>query len=279
MGSAVTPRAPADAPLLLLHGFLGSPEVFAPLGLDSSRVFAPVLLGHTGAERWPGRSTASRECQADPVLQPPDPIVGDWGLAHGGFDSEVDRLAAWARERGFERGALCGYSLGARLALGLLHRHAELFTHALLISVHPGLQNAEERRQRLTADLEHCRILLEHGTATFVERWESLSLFGTQATLPAATLEAQRRTRLSHSAEGLVQSLLHCGLASMPSRGSAVAEGVALEVLAGERDEKFAQLARGIDWSNTRVEIVPGAGHNLLLERPDVVRDLLRCAP
>lgn len=262
----------ASDPLLLLHGFLGAPQSFAPLGLEPSRVFAPVLLGHSGSDLVPGLPPKAVERVARPALELPSSPTPDWGLCHGGFDREVERLATWARERGFTGGTLCGYSLGARLALRLLRRHPTLFTRALLVSVHPGLDTADERRERLRADLERCRVLADQGLAAFVTRWEAEPLFESQASLPEEVRAAQRRLRLAHRAEGVIQSLLHCGLASMPGSADPPPSGVEVAVFAGQRDEKFVRLAQSLDWPSARVEIVPGAGHNLLLERPDLVR-------
>ncbi|RLB41429.1 MAG: hypothetical protein DRH23_17845, partial [Deltaproteobacteria bacterium] len=63
----------------------------------------------------------------------------DWqSRAVQSFDDEVARLAALASSLQSPR-LLCGYSLGARLALGLLVRQPCLFDAALLIGLHPGL--------------------------------------------------------------------------------------------------------------------------------------------
>jgi 2-succinyl-6-hydroxy-2,4-cyclohexadiene-1-carboxylate synthase len=263
----------AGPPVLLLHGFLGAPEVFAPLGLPKKRVYAPLLLGHRGTELSPERDARSVEVLPEVTLAAPNPLWANWGLAHGGFQREVARLATWARDRGFERGTLCGYSLGARLALGLLRQHPEMFDRAVLISVHPGLERADARVARLQSDLEHCRMLETRGTAAFVAAWEGLPLLASQKALPQAAVEAQRRVRLAHSASGLVQSLLHCGLASMPDLRLPEPE-VELTVLAGELDGKFAEVAAqlGTAWPRARVETIQDAGHNLVLERPRLVQ-------
>jgi pimeloyl-ACP methyl ester carboxylesterase len=50
-----------------------------------------------------------------------------------------------------------------------------------------------------------------------------------------------------------------------------------VDVLAGERDAKFVELARELSslLQGSRLTIVPDAGHNLLLEAPLACADLL----
>jgi 2-succinyl-6-hydroxy-2,4-cyclohexadiene-1-carboxylate synthase len=271
--------------LLLLHGFLGAPSSFSSLHLGRARTFAPVLLGHTGTEIIGSDEDASSAGaslrQATPTtaappfaLELPDQPPPRFGLDHGGFEREVDRLANWASSRGFSGGTLLGYSLGGRLGLGLLVRHPSLFRRALFVSTHSGLQTDRARADRLASDLTHCRALREAGVSEFVSRWERQPLFASQATLSEAAHVEQRRVRCSHSSEGLVQSLLHCGLAAMPDYTEFLDRvDVPVTWLAGELDEKFARLAHelGTRFACVHAQIVPGAGHNLLLERPELV--------
>lgn len=272
--------ARGSAPLLLLHGFLGSPESFAPLALPAHEVFAPVLLGHTGCELPSGAKAAPMPATALAIPDAPD---GRWGLAHCGFANELDRLAAWARTQHPGPFHLCGYSLGARLALGLSVRHPDLCERLTLISVHPGFDDDAARAKRLSSDVERCRDLELQGVDGFVEQWERMPLFKTQKSLSDAALALQRRVRRSHTARGLIQSLLHCGLGSMPSYGSRIGEKPTT-LVTGALDDKFETLARGLRERHLASGSVSGSlscisvqgvGHNVVLERPDVVSSLL----
>lgn len=269
---------------LLLHGFTGSPQSFASLKLNRARVFAPTLLGHTGST-WVRETTLECAEATSPEVPMPSPdasldaaVSADWGLLHGGFVREVDRLAQFLAEHDFRRGHVVGYSLGARLALGLLVRHPDAFERATLIGVHPGLSSDEARQARLSADVERCRALLESGVRTFIEAWEAQPLFASQRALPEAVRQAQRANRLHHSAWGLCQSLLQCGLGAMPDwRPQLATVSAAVTFVTGELDAKFDAVARGLvsDCHDARHVVIEGAGHNPLLERPDAVRALL----
>ena len=129
--------------VVCLHGFTGAPESWdevraaLPAG---GRVECPSLLGHD-----PGDTFTSPT-----------------------FEAEVDRLARQLRGRASdpllhssvdEPWHLAGYSLGGRLALGLLAGHPSLFASATLIGTSPGLEGEDERRQRREADERRARLL------------------------------------------------------------------------------------------------------------------------
>ena len=215
--------------LILLHGFTGSAASFdellehlTQLG-SGARVLRPALLGH-GATSGPS------------VLR---------------FEQEVDRLAAEIRRAGFRGAHLCGYSLGARLALGLLARHAWLFSSATLVGVHPGLSDAGARAARVGSDERWCELLCREGVAGFLRAWEAQPLFETQRELSGARRARQRQLRQTHSAEGLMRALR-------------------VRLVVGSLDSKFESLAQSLTTDFPRIPLlrVQGAGHNLPLEAP-----------
>lgn len=234
---------------LLLHGFTGSPEswsrVLSCAELDQTPL-TPTLAGH-GLD-WQSRAVQS-------------------------FDSEVTRLAALASSAGPPR-LLCGYSMGARVALGLLVRQPHLFDAALLIGLHPGLSDEAARAERRNADAGRARLLRQNGLETFVTAWEELPLFASQRGLPREALAGQRSIRLDHDAEGLARSLEVLGLAEMPDhRASMASIDLSISLMTGSRDRKFFEIAKALDEENTRVhaEVVESVGHNVVLEAPAAV--------
>jgi 2-succinyl-6-hydroxy-2,4-cyclohexadiene-1-carboxylate synthase len=229
---------------LLLHGFTGTSESFAGLTAPAGSL-APTLGGHLGT-----------------------PVRGD-------FSDEVERLA----ELGAGCDGLFGYSLGGRLALGILARYPERFVHAVIVSAHPGLANEPERSARRQADARFVTVLREQGLVSFVDKWQALPLWASLGDLPERVKLMQRQQRLRHGALGLAQSLVHHGLGEMPDLRAPLARvSTSVDVLAGERDVKFAELARELATiiPGSRLRIVPGAGHNLLLERPALCSELMQ---
>jgi 2-succinyl-6-hydroxy-2,4-cyclohexadiene-1-carboxylate synthase len=245
MRSARRASREADVRYLLLHGFTGTPDGVSQL--DPAGV-APTLGGHLGT-----------------------PITGS-------FDDEVERLAQLAGDCQ----GLLGYSLGGRFALGLLARYPRRFAHAVVISAHPGLPGDAERAARREGDLGFVRLLRERGLEAFVDVWQALPLWASQGDLPDSVKAEQRRQRLRHEPEGLAQSLVRHGLGEMPNLRPALADvKTRVELLVGERDTKFVALGRellGI-MPHAHLTVARGAGHNLLLERPGLVSDLLQREP
>ncbi len=234
--------------LVCLHGFTGDPGAWdAVLSVlpDDIHAICPSIAGHHP----------------------------DLPRTEQTFEDEVDRLAALLPAAGGPY-HLAGYSLGGRLALGLLVRHHRLFAAATLIGTHPGLGDATERRDRAASDERLASRLERDGLEPFVDHWQSLPLFGTQRALPPEILAAQRARRLRHTPEGLAHALRTLSLGRMPDYRRHLPEiDLPVHLMAGERDEKFRRLAESMAAAlpSAALEIVPAAGHNLLLEAPGAV--------
>jgi 2-succinyl-6-hydroxy-2,4-cyclohexadiene-1-carboxylate synthase len=228
---------------LMLHGFTGSQVSFARLAVPPSAL-VPTLGGH--------------------LDQP----------ASADFWGEVERLAALASAAT----QLFGYSLGGRLALGLLARYPERFERAVVVSAHPGLHTEEQRRQRRKHDGRFVCLLRKRGLIEFVSAWEELPLWQTQQALPEAGRAAKRRERLGHTAEGLARSLDSVGLGRMPDlRAQLASVAIPVDFLAGAEDTQFVALAEELCriMPRARLSVAAGAGHDLLLERPEFCSEFL----
>ncbi len=229
-----------------MHGFTGMPTDLAALGALAAsgprdgipRVLTPTLGGH---------------------LQEP---------AGTSFDAEVERLAELAP------GAtkLFGYSLGGRLALGLIARYPGRYERAIVVSAHPGLRSESERVRRRLLDRHWIGLLRAQGTSDFVTAWEQQALWGTQRVLPESVRTEKRRLRGLHHAEGLARSLESVGLGQMPDlRPQLSRTRCVVDFLVGGADKKFLALAEELHRLVPRasVQVADQAGHDLVLERPE----------
>lgn len=238
---------------LCLHGFTGTPTCFRELGgaIPEATLWAPELTGHgTPAAAW-----------------------------EPSFEAEVQRLAHWLSERTREPVHLLGYSLGARLALGLLLAHRDRFRSALLIGANPGLRTPTERQERAQGDERYRELLERDGLEAFVDSWERLPLFASQRTLPPEVLAEQRRARLTHTAPGLCHALGALGLAQMPDYWSELPKlDLPVALVVGESDEKFRRLAEAMLHllPSARLELAPAVGHNVVLESPRLLTGLMQ---
>lgn len=171
-----------------------------------------------------------------------------------------------------------GYSLGGRFALGLIAADPARFRRALIVSAHPGLSDRAERARRAAREREWVTRLRSEGIDAFVRAWEAQPLFATQTRLPRTVLEGQRDRRLRQRAEGLAQSLEQHGLARMPSLWEPLARFPGqLDWIVGSADRRFLAIAQEVIRRRpaTRLRILPGIGHNPLLECPQILAECL----
>jgi len=230
-------------PLVLLHGFLGSPASW------DATLAAIAHHGSAWCPWLPGHGPAA-----------PEPAS---------FDAAAQEIADSLPEGAI----LAGYSLGARLALAATLRRPGRARATLLIGGHVGLADPAERVARAALDAERAAALREGDLAAFVSAWEALPLFESQRALPAAQRARQRAARLAHDPRALAWSFDVAGLAQMPDLRAAVASArQPLCFLTGALDLRFGALAASlvrVPWVTH--EVVRGAGHNLLLEAPHAV--------
>ncbi len=250
-------RAPT---YVLLHGFAGAPaswDLVAARLPTRARVLRPALVGHSGP----------------PTADSP-----------ASFHCEVARLAAMIGAADARGGHLVGYSLGGRLALGLIAHDARLATRVTVIGAHPGLREDDPTRaERDLADERWAQLLEREGATRFADTWAEQPVFATQRGLPTPLLAAQQAQRAAHDPRGLAHALRVLSLARMPDlRGPLAQVDVPVTFMAGELDEKFVALAAEtaalLPEGLAQVCVVPGAGHNLLLERPADVAAALAIA-
>ena len=204
-------------------------------------------------------------------------------LGHGASDKPANpasyRMAAVAADicdllgqLNITQTHLLGYSMGGRLALFLALKYPDRFRSLTLESAAPGLADADVRAERHRRDSQMAEDIEARGIASFVDYWESLSLWSSQANLPEKVLAAQRQQRMHNDPRGLANSLRGMGSGAQPSLWQELTHlTVATHLIVGELDDKFRrinqQMAERIP--GARLTVIPAAGHNTHLENPD----------
>ncbi|MGI9253243.1 MAG: 2-succinyl-6-hydroxy-2,4-cyclohexadiene-1-carboxylate synthase, partial [Thermomicrobiales bacterium] len=214
------------------------------------------------------------------------PVVAPDLLGHGESDApldparyeaaaQVDDLAALLDALGIERAAVLGYSMGARLALAFAAACPERVTWLALESGGPGIAVEQDRAARRASDGALAARIEREGVRAFVDEWERLPIFATQARLPVDARERLRRQRLRNRPEGLAGSLRGFGQGMQPDLHTAL-PGLAMPVLllAGSVDGKYAALAREMAGGipGAQAVIIDEAGHTPHLEQPERFR-------
>ena len=241
-------------PVTLLHGFTQSGHSWRELisKLPAGyRWIIPDLRGHGETQIWKGAECSMDACTAD--------LVKLW-----------DALDV-------ERSHLVGYSMGGRLALHVAARRPDRVLSVFTIGAHAGLEE-DAREGRRQGDEALAARIEKEGIEAFVNYWGSQPMFaGIERRGPTYAAEV-RAERLRNHAAGLACSLRGMGAGAMQPLWDDLAHvEFPCTFVAGQLDHGYVASARRLasTVANSRVEIVPRAGHSVHQERPDAVARLL----
>ncbi len=247
--------------VVLLHGFFGGPEDWSSVVAhfpDATHVVAPNLS-----------VVATRQDIVD------GPSFGEW-------------LSKGLRAKTSGPLVIAGYSLGGRLAAQTILADPELFSAALLISSHPGFDDADQlaRTERKEQDRVWSDQMRRQPWPMTWAAWNAQPTlkagsrhFGVpmQKATPADGLRETRREAWARAMEVwslATQKDLRAGLAGW-------AKTHELVMMTGAEDAKFTELASA--WATKvpqlRHRTVLGAGHRVLQEASeDVAAEIMRFA-
>lgn len=231
------------------HGFLGSPNAWRTIANE-------LHLDYT-AEFLPGHGV-------NPILD-----------AGATWNDVVDSIAQNLPKT---PAVLCGYSLGARLALSLAIRHPDRVLSLCLFGVNPGFRSEPERAARSTWETQLEQRLHKQGLADFVKEWEELPLFASQKLLPETVVAQQRADRLGHDRHGIAWALRVLGAGKMPDLWPHLSSlNMPITLVTGTGDENCTAIARQMQAVNPHIvyEVIADCGHNPLLEKPERVAEIL----
>lgn len=244
------------APLLLLHGFTGSKNTWAPFIPMWSKKFQIIsvdIIGH-------GETDSPEE-----VLPYTMPEV-------------AEALEILLNNHGITKTHVLGYSMGGRLALYLMMTRPELIGSVLLESASPGLLSREEQESRIKHDTALADKIVRQGVEAFVNEWERIPLFSTQLSLPDAVKQRIRKERLSQTSQGLANSLRGMGTGMQPSLWESLTEcHKQVMLVVGQLDTKFVNIAGEMEKQlpKCRKIVVEGVGHAVHVESPHIFGNIV----
>ncbi len=226
--------------IVLLHGFSGTRRAWdGVLALLDPARYRPLALD------IPGHGSESSH---------PPPIT---------FERCVEHVLAAAPERF----ALCGYSMGGRLALQLALAAPERVSRLTLIACNPGIEDGGERAARRAADELLAENLERRPFEEFIERWRTQPLFAEDPPEVGALARADQRRNDPLALAAVLRGL---GPGEMEPMWGRLGElSIPLSFLAGDRDAKFVAIGKRLAGivPHCRLVILPG-GHGLPLEDP-----------
>ncbi|WP_059283349.1 2-succinyl-6-hydroxy-2,4-cyclohexadiene-1-carboxylate synthase [Bacillus coahuilensis] len=167
---------------------------------------------------------------------------------------------------------ILGYSMGGRVALAFALNYPQSVKTLLLESASPGLETWEERRNRQRQDDALAQKILNEGIVSFINFWETLSLFSGLQNLSRIEKGKLREQRLRNNPIGLANSLKAMGTGVQESYWERLSELINnVELIVGEQDKKFVMIANKMKQRLPRCVIhsVSDASHTIHVEQPE----------
>jgi len=245
---------PPLPPILFLHGFMGNRydwQIVAESLGDRHHVLAADLPGH-------GTDSVDVPVELD--------MSGCSKL-----------LAAQISKLGLAPIALCGYSMGGRLALYLAVNYPDTVDRLILESASPGLDTDAKRTARAAQDIGLSGRLakIQAGSTehqAFLEDWYDMPLFASIHRHPALLAELVERRLAQGNPARQATALCSLGTGIQPSLWPELPDFTTPTLLlTGEMDRKYRIIAEDMAQAcpAMAVEILADCGHNVHLERPD----------
>lgn len=241
-------------PLLLLHGFTGSSETWAPFIEKWTTHFQIITIDVPGHGK----------------------TCSDVGKTMEQFANDVGQFLQYLQ---LDDVHLLGYSMGGRVALSIAMYYPEIVRTLILASASPGIANEKERCEREEADRKLATSIQANGIEHFVSFWENIPLFATQKQLPKKVQQRIRQERLAQSENGLANSLRYMGTGVQPSWWHRLGDIlIPVCLIVGELDEKFIHLNKQManKLHDVTFHVVLQAGHAVHVEQVEKFDKIVR---
>ncbi len=233
--------------LVLLHGFMGSGEIFQEL-INSLTPFSnPITIDLLGHGRTEGAELhyrfSAKEQVADLVK-----LIGEQ-LANPVF--------------------LYGYSMGARLALQLAVHRPDLIQGLVLESGTFGIEGETERQVRQALDASRADQIMGNFEG-FLEDWSAKPLFQSSASIQE--LDKVSMIQQKQNNVWMANSLLGFGTGTMPCVREELKNLVSpVQLIVGEQDSKFIRINQTMNKEipDSTLSIVEGANHRVHSDQPE----------
>ena len=168
-----------------------------------------------------------------------------------------------------------GYSMGARLALGIALEFPEQCAGLIFVSGNPGLESETERAEREIADEKIADRIAAGQLEPFLQKWYQSSVF---TTLPEEIRDQEIERKLGRDAKHWPEILRVNSVSQQPNYWPRLHELVMPTwVVAGERDEKYKTIANRVgEVAQIKVDLLPNCGHMVHREKPLELASLIR---
>jgi 2-succinyl-6-hydroxy-2,4-cyclohexadiene-1-carboxylate synthase len=241
---------PAKATLVMLHGFLGSGEIFNRLIPELTPFINPVTIDLMGHGRSEGQELHYQ-------FSPKEQIAGLDGVLREVSPAPI---------------ILYGYSMGARLALMYALAKRDNVLGLVLESGTFGIESEQERQSRQELDKERAeRIIGDY--EGFLDQWAGMPL------MKQSTDQHLRNIQSAQQPQWMANSLLGFGTGEMPNLKPELSTlECPVLLMAGAEDAKFCRINQAMhkELPDSELHIMPEAGHRVHNDRPEEISKALR---
>ena len=167
---------------------------------------------------------------------------------------------------------LCGYSMGARLALAFTSKYPNFVKTLILESGTVGISDTQEKDEIRSKDLNKSMRIKEN-LNEFIKDWEGNALFDQQLSRNKEGFINQRQIRLAHDKIQLSKSIEVFSKGNMPYLlNSYVKLSLPIIIINGKDDRKYIKEGRVMlnANDNSKQYIIDEAGHNVHLDNTDL---------
>lgn len=219
-----------------------------------------------------------RGSDLNPLLEPLVKLHSDWQLwapdllstgklsPECGFEQWSQNFADELEQRAQgQKVCALGYSLGGRLLLHALVKSPQVFSKAVIVSAHPGIEENEERASRGHWESHWTQKFQHQPWQQLWNEWNSQEVLRGSKQLPCPNESTKLRRYLVQALENWSPTRHSF------SPGQAFDIGLPLLWVAGGKDQKYRNLYQGLFDSDQlqNLEILPDAGHRPHLDSPD----------
>ena len=174
-----------------------------------------------------------------------------------------------------EGSVLIGYSMGARLALGLALTKPQRYRGLIFCSGNPGIEDEQQRQKRYASDCRIADRIDNEQRAEFLNYWYTSAVF---RSLSPDVREQEIQRKLARSGDDW-SSILRCySVAKQPNYWPQLTKlPIPCMAIAGQQDKKYVRLVTRMGaLPNIQARIVPDCGHIVHHEQPRVFLNLVR---
>lgn len=208
-------------------------------------------------------------------------------IGHGETDSPEDEneytctsivrhISSILDHFGFEKIVIAGYSMGGRAALSYSLKNPQRIIAGIFESATAGIEDIEAKKDRVEHDFLLADKIRREGVESFLDFWFNLPMFSALRDLP--DFEDLKNGRTNNSIIGLANSLSSFSTGLMNSYWSDLHKlDFPVLLISGESDDKFTSINERMHKKFKQAEhkIIPQAGHNTHLEKPELFTNLV----